>query len=107
MIPKSNGNLICRIIGVGKINDIFAGNGISEYVYTKDNFDGMSKTNEYLKKVSLWEWDDESMDSRVKKGEDIVFCNEMIKREFGSDSRTKIIKLTDKSIEIHKKICYW
>ena len=27
---------------------------------------------------------------------------EMIKREFGSDSRTKIIKLTDKSIEIHK-----
>ncbi len=37
-------------IGVGKINDIFAGNGISEYVYTKDNFDGMSKTNEYLNK---------------------------------------------------------
>ena len=27
---------------------------------------------------------------------------EMIKRESGTDSRTKIIKLTDKSIEIHK-----
>lgn len=27
---------------------------------------------------------------------------EMIKREMGTDNRTKIIKLTDKSIEIHK-----
>lgn len=27
---------------------------------------------------------------------------EMIKREIGTDNRTKIIKLTDKSIEIHK-----
>ncbi len=38
------------VIGVGKINDIFAGKGITEYVYTKNNADGMSKTTEYQKK---------------------------------------------------------
>lgn len=37
-------------IAVGKINDIFAGFGISEYVYTKNNDDGMNKTQEYLDK---------------------------------------------------------
>lgn len=41
-----------------------------------------AKTNEYLKTVSAWKWDDASMDTRVQTGEDIVFCNEMIKREF-------------------------
>ena len=35
------------VIGVGKINDIFAGQGITEYVYTQNNQDGMSKTLEY------------------------------------------------------------
>ncbi len=38
------------VIAVGKINDIFAGQGITEYVYTKNNTDGMSKTTEYQKK---------------------------------------------------------
>ena len=38
------------VIGVGKINDIFAGKGLTEYVYTKNNDDGMSKTLEYQKK---------------------------------------------------------
>ena len=37
-------------IAVGKINDIFAGKGISEYVYTSDNSDGMSKLGEYMNK---------------------------------------------------------
>ena len=37
-------------IAVGKINDIFAGKGVSEYVYTKDNADGMKKTTEFLNK---------------------------------------------------------
>ena len=41
-----------------------------------------AKTNDYLKKVSCWQWDDESMAQRMQTGEDIVFCNEMIKREF-------------------------
>ncbi len=35
------------VIGVGKINDIFAGKGLSEFVYTKNNADGMSKATEY------------------------------------------------------------
>ncbi len=33
-------------ISVGKIYDIFAGQGISEYTYTKSNADGMAKTAE-------------------------------------------------------------
>lgn len=37
-------------IAVGKINDIFAGRGITEYVYTKNNEDGMRKTLEYASK---------------------------------------------------------
>ena len=31
-------------IGVGKIHDIFAGQGLTEFVYTKGNTDGMAKT---------------------------------------------------------------
>lgn len=37
-------------ISVGKIYDIFAGAGISEYVYTTGNADGMTKTTEYAKR---------------------------------------------------------
>ena len=36
------------VIAVGKINDIFVGQGITEYVYTKNNEDGIEKTLEYL-----------------------------------------------------------
>lgn len=36
------------VIGVGKINDIFAGKGITEYVYTGSNADGICKTLEYM-----------------------------------------------------------
>ncbi len=42
---KRNG-LDC--IAIGKINDIFAGKGITEHCYTKNNEDGMLKTTEYL-----------------------------------------------------------
>ena len=55
ILPPSN-NLLCHIkdagldcIGVGKIEDIFAGVGISEAVHTKDNMDGVDKTLEYMK----------------------------------------------------------
>lgn len=34
-------------IAVGKINDIFAGQGITEFVYTKSNEEGMEKTSDY------------------------------------------------------------
>ena len=50
-----------------------------------------NKTNEYLKKVSQWLWDDNSMANRVEKGEDIVFCNEMIKREFADRSKINVV----------------
>ena len=38
------------VIGVGKINDIFAGSGITEFVRTQNNSDGMDKTIAYAKK---------------------------------------------------------
>jgi len=49
------------------------------------------KTNDQLLKVAGWQWDDESMDSRVKTGDDIVFCNEMIKREYPDRSKIKVV----------------
>ena len=35
-------------IGVGKIHDIFAGAGLTEYVYNKSNRDGMAHTDHYV-----------------------------------------------------------
>lgn len=40
-----------NVIAVGKIEDIFAGTGITEAVHTKDNMDGMDKTIHYMKTV--------------------------------------------------------
>ncbi len=40
----------CDVIGVGKINDIFASSGITESFKTKDNIDGINKTIELLNK---------------------------------------------------------
>ncbi len=37
-------------IGVGKIHDIFAGRGLTEFVRTKSNDDGMDRTLEYAEK---------------------------------------------------------
>ena len=37
-------------IGVGKIHDIFAGKGLSEFVYNKSNADGMHHTEEFAQK---------------------------------------------------------
>lgn len=36
------------VIGIGKIYDIFAGRGLTEYTYTTGNEDGINKTEEYL-----------------------------------------------------------
>ena len=38
------------VIGVGKIHDIFAGKGLTEYVFTENNKDGMEKASQYQKK---------------------------------------------------------
>ena len=44
---KNNGK---DVIAIGKINDIFAGSGVTEKYYTKDNNEGMAKTSEMLSK---------------------------------------------------------
>ena len=38
------------VISIGKINDIFAGKGITEFVRTQDNADGIEKTLEYMER---------------------------------------------------------
>lgn len=38
------------VIAVGKINDIFAGKGVTEFVYTSGNEEGIERTLEYLDK---------------------------------------------------------
>ncbi|MBR3962109.1 MAG: MBL fold metallo-hydrolase [Oscillospiraceae bacterium] len=49
------------------------------------------KTNEELEKVSEWKWDDFSMENRIKSGEDIIFCTEMIKREYPDRSKIEVV----------------
>lgn len=56
-MPDEN-NLLCKmkernmnVCAVGKIEDIFAGRGITDAVHTKDNMDGMDKTLDYMKKI--------------------------------------------------------
>ena len=44
-ILKNNGK---DVIAIGKINDIFAGKGITEYTYTTGNLDGIDKMLEYM-----------------------------------------------------------
>lgn len=46
-VLKDNGK---DVIAVGKIKDIFAGKGITDFVYTKGNEEGIEKTLEYLDK---------------------------------------------------------
>lgn len=38
-----------RVMGVGKIEDIFSGQGITDAVHTKSNMDGVDKTIDYMK----------------------------------------------------------
>lgn len=49
------------------------------------------RTNEKLLEVSGWKWDDDSMRKRIETKEDIVFCSEMIKREYPDRSKIKVI----------------
>lgn len=46
-VLKDNGK---DVIAVGKIKDIFAGKGITEFVYTKGNEEGIDRTLEYMDK---------------------------------------------------------
>ena len=38
------------VIGIGKIHDIFAGRGLTEYTYTTGNEDGINRTIEYMER---------------------------------------------------------
>ena len=40
------------------------------------------KTNEYLAQMSKWEWTDKAMKERLDNGEDIEFCDTMIRKEY-------------------------
>lgn len=48
-------------------------------------------TNEKLREVSLWKWDDESMKERLENGQDILFCYEMVRREYPDRSVINVI----------------
>lgn len=49
-----------------------------------------TKTNEDLKKMSKWQWTQEAMKERLESGEDIEFCDTMIKREHPDLSEIKV-----------------
>ena len=42
------------VIAIGKINDIFNGQGITEFVRTKDNMDGVDKLVECIEERLHW-----------------------------------------------------
>ena len=46
-LPDAVKNAGKASIGVGKIHDIFAGQGLTDYVYNKSNADGMAHTDRY------------------------------------------------------------
>jgi len=46
-----------------------------------------SKTNEYLTNMSKWEWTDKAMQHRLENGEDIEFCDTIIRREYPDRSK--------------------
>ena len=48
------------------------------------------ETNQMLQTVREWKWDDTSMQQRVDSREDIVFCTEMIKREYPDRSQIHV-----------------
>ncbi|MDE6313122.1 MAG: phosphopentomutase [Lachnospiraceae bacterium] len=39
-----------EVLAVGKINDIFAGKGVTDHIYTKNNDEGIQRTLEYMKR---------------------------------------------------------
>ena len=54
-----------------------------------------------LKKLSGLRWDEESIKERIQKREEIVFCFEMMKREYGD---TRNIKVVPASIEFENEL---
>ena len=59
---------------------------------------GYSLTNDILKNVQTWKWNEEDMKHREETGEDIPFCNEHILLEY-PDLNEIEVKLLDKTID--------
>ena len=49
-LPEAVKNAGLDMLAVGKIKDIFAGKGVTEFVYNQDNADGMQHTVDYAKR---------------------------------------------------------
>ena len=49
-----------------------------------------NKTNEYLENMKSWEWTDKAMNKRLINGEDIEFCDTMIRKEYPDLSEIKV-----------------
>lgn len=49
-----------------------------------------NRTNEQLKAMQKWEWSGEAMAERIKSGEDIEFCSDMIAKEYEDRSQIAI-----------------
>lgn len=50
----------------------------------------LEKTNQHLMLMRDWKWDDVSMACRIKEGKEILFCSEMIKKEYPDRDQIKI-----------------
>ena len=59
------------------------------------------ETNKVLKRLSSYKWDEDSIKERIQKKEEIIFCHEMMKREYGD---TNSIKVVPASIEFQKEL---
>ena len=49
------------------------------------------RTNEKLREMAGFSWDDTALSGRVDSGEEILFCAEMIRREYPDRSQVKVI----------------
>src|SRR6056297_202991 len=48
------------------------------------------RTNDILKNMTKWQWTDAAMKERLKAGEDIEFCDTMIRKEYPDLSEIKV-----------------
>ncbi len=49
------------------------------------------KTNDLLHTMSGWSFSDEAMEARIKSGEDILFCTQMIQKEYPDRNQIHIV----------------
>ena len=49
------------------------------------------KTNEKLREVKKWSWTDTAMQERIASGEDILFCDQCIRREYEEPRKIQVV----------------